>query len=295
MSLDEPLSLFGKFHTSKIEQLQKLIDNVEKCETSGFSDVFPSLSKVVENCYKNGQPIKTLEKLEEHVLNQYKESRKLGSECLQVALVRRLGQSLDSSHCSILLDWNFFDKTEVKLLVWDGKTYICDYTTIEKAINRLFPEAPHIQYACTQCFTEFKNREEWTRHENTQHFQLQAWRCPQPSVIPPSTISPSTTHPTTECSQLFHQREAFEEHLSTVHGCEKTTVGAMVAASVIGRNGQRQTWCGFCRKLVPLQKEGLEAWEERFNHFEEHFQKGQVIGNWLLPSGHKTVGETRDG
>ncbi|OJD26330.1 hypothetical protein ACJ73_02289 [Blastomyces percursus] len=58
---------------------------------------------------------------------------------------------------------------------------------------------------------------------------------------------------------------------------------------------QHQTWCGFCRKLVLLHEEGQQAWEERFDHIEEHYQSGQVIDNWLLPSGHKTVGETRNG
>src|SRR5205085_4765051 len=48
-------------------------------------------------------------------------------------------------------------------------------------------------------------------------------------------------------------------------------------------------WCGFCRKLISLKNQGLEAWDERFDHIDtEHFRKGQKITNWLPPSGHRT-------
>lgn len=57
----------------------------------------------------------------------------------------------------------------------------------------------------------------------------------------------------------------------------------------IGRNGQSQFWCGFCREIIPLEIEGLGAWDERFNHIDsEHLKKGQRMGDWLSPSGHLT-------
>ena len=49
----------------------------------------------------------------------------------------------------------------------------------------------------------------------------------------------------------------------------------------IGRNGQSGFWCGFCQKIVKLEKKSLEAWDERFNHIDNmHFKKGQRIESW---------------
>ncbi|PGG95485.1 hypothetical protein AJ79_10037, partial [Helicocarpus griseus UAMH5409] len=118
----------GEIVVSRIRQLQRLIENVEECKTSGFFDVFPSLSKVVENCYKNGQPITTLEELEKQVLEQYKDSGKLGPECLHVALVRRQGESLYSSHLSILLDWNLSNETDIPNREGDANRNSTDFT-----------------------------------------------------------------------------------------------------------------------------------------------------------------------
>ncbi|OJD27004.1 hypothetical protein ACJ73_01601 [Blastomyces percursus] len=277
---------------SKVEDLEDLIRGDGELKKPGFFDVLPSLSEIVKHCYANGSPITTIEELEEQALKQYKESGKPDFEYLHVALVLRQGENLnqgqnlnDSSHSGVILDWSF-NKNDVNLIVWEG-SYRCQDLKVADAISMLFPGIRYIRYACTKCFEQFDEKKEWMRHENTQHFQLQAWRCSQPSTIPPSTISPSMAHLTTECSQLFYEKKGFKEHLSTLHECEETE--AVAAASVIGRNGQRQTWCGFCRTLVLLHKEGQEAWEERFDHIEKYYQSGQVIDNWLLPRGHKTA------
>jgi len=50
----------------------------------------------------------------------------------------------------------------------------------------------------------------------------------------------------------------------------------------VGTNGQKAFWCGFCQKIVPLQKRGLEAWDERFTHIDvQHFKKGETVDNWF--------------
>lgn len=61
--------------------------------------------------------------------------------------------------------------------------------------------------------------------------------------------------------------------------------------SRIGRNGQGQFWCGFCRKIIKLERRGLEAWDERFNHVDDrHFKIGQRISEWVPVDGHGPKG-----
>lgn len=41
--------------------------------------------------------------------------------------------------------------------------------------------------------------------------------------------------------------------------------------------------------MVALKCEGLDAWNERFDHVDEaHFKKGRNIADWMLPEGHQT-------
>jgi len=54
----------------------------------------------------------------------------------------------------------------------------------------------------------------------------------------------------------------------------------------IGRNCQSRFWCGFCKELKELKKRGIDAWTERFNHIDDHFEgrkglKKQSIKEWL--------------
>ncbi|OJD28537.1 hypothetical protein ACJ73_00064 [Blastomyces percursus] len=289
---------YATLQKSKVDELQNLIENAGECSSSGYFNVLPSLSKIVKLWLENGTAITNLEELEKRAVERYKKLGKPDFECLHVALVRRQGQNFYSnSKClGLLLDW-FFDETDVNLIVWKG-SYRCQETTTKDVMNWLFPEIRHIRYACTKCFMEFGNKEEWIRHENNKHFQLQAWRCPE--ILNPNsdrndlTKALPTTSTENECARLFHRRDDFEEHLCNEHDCKEPDVKIVVTASVIGRNYQRQIWCGFCGKLIPLQKEGLDAWSERFDHLGKHFQKEQNIGDWLLPDCNKTVRETRD-
>ena len=60
----------------------------------------------------------------------------------------------------------------------------------------------------------------------------------------------------------------------------------------IGRNGQGQFWCGFCKDIVPLESKRSAAWDERLNHIDIHFSKElKKIEEWLCLEAKKTKGE----
>jgi hypothetical protein len=141
-------------------------------------------------------------------------------------------------------------------------------------------------YGCTfpRCYKRFGSKADWKRHENTQHFHLQSYRC---------SLRPKRHE---ECAQLFWRVEQYIAHLRDEHGEHEDSAITKehLVKNRIGRNGQSQYWCGFCRKIIPLKKRGLEAWNERFDHIDfEHFRKGKTIGHWLPASGHTSKGAKR--
>ncbi|KAI1941790.1 hypothetical protein LOZ66_001271 [Ophidiomyces ophidiicola] len=149
-------------------------------------------------------------------------------------------------------------------------------------------------YGCTftDCYKEFGSKSDWKRHENSKHFHLESWRCQAPEID--RTGSNAGSLDTRECARQFCRSELFSNHLRNDHKLSDARIKVSLRTDKIGRNGQGQFWCGFCCKLVQLQSEGLDAWQDRFNHIDkEHFNQGQCIENWLLPSGCHTKGRAK--
>lgn len=140
-------------------------------------------------------------------------------------------------------------------------------------------------YGCTYtaCPKRFGSKNDWKRHENTRHYQIEAWRCQEPT--PRSKIN--------QCAKVFYRRELYQAHLKEHHNIgDDVEIRKRSQANRIGRNGQSGFWCGFCRKIVTLTTRGLEAWDERFNHIDrEHFKKEQTIDHWYPLDKDLPVGE----
>lgn len=81
---------------------------------------------------------------------------------------------------------------------------------------------------------------------------------------------------------MFYRRELFQAHLKEYHEIkDEDHIREQSKRQRIGRNGQSGFWCGFCKKIVKLDKKDLEAWDERFNHIDDfHFKKGERIDGW---------------
>jgi hypothetical protein len=138
-------------------------------------------------------------------------------------------------------------------------------------------------YGCTypKCHKRFGAKSDWKRHENSQHFQLESFRCQLPS--------PATKQ---VCAELFYRPEIFKAHLGAHHQISSPDEQEQeTKLRRIGRNGQGQFWCGFCNDLIKLKEKRNAAWDERFNHIDNHFRAEKRIEEWLCLEAKKTKGE----
>lgn len=138
-------------------------------------------------------------------------------------------------------------------------------------------------YGCTflPCGKTFRSKKDWKRHENSQHFQFEAWRC--------DLKRPEGG----DCAKVCYRRQSFQEHLGKEHLLTEKVVLDKQESCRIGRNGQSRFWCGFCVRLVDLRKRGLDAWTERFDHIDDHFMGRQnltksSISDWIPVDGGYT-------
>jgi hypothetical protein len=103
------------------------------------------------------------------------------------------------------------------------------------------------------CSKTFEDVNDWKRHETSEHFHLEMWRCD--GELPAAD----------ECAYVGYYWKTFEEHLRQVYQLDDDAVDVKAEMCRIGRNGQGRFWCGFCRKLIDLRTKGLGAWKERFD------------------------------
>ena len=142
-------------------------------------------------------------------------------------------------------------------------------------------------YGCTflTCNKTFGSKNDWKRHENSQHFHLETWRCAEQKPEGGA------------CAKVCYRRLSFQEHLKKEHDISNDdNIKAKLEACRIGRNGQERFWCGFCNKLVELRRKGSEAWTERFDHIDDHFMgrhnfSKQSIQDWIPVDSDKPKGD----
>ncbi|KAI0445330.1 hypothetical protein F4803DRAFT_548277 [Xylaria telfairii] len=125
-------------------------------------------------------------------------------------------------------------------------------------------------YGCTMpdCDKKFGSKNDWKRHENTQHFMLEMWRCDEGN-----------------CEKVCYRREVFRSHLEKDHQLtDQNILEARLERCRVGRNCEARFWCGFCQEIVEIKQKGVQAWAERFDHIDEHFtgRNGaqKVITEW---------------
>lgn len=143
-------------------------------------------------------------------------------------------------------------------------------------------------YGCTfpRCHKVFGSKNDWKRHENSQHFQQEMWRC--------SELASGT--PDGKCGYVAYNQTTFVDHLKNSHSINDAAQQDQCKQNCrIGRSGNTRFWCGFCREILPVRVQilGQAAWDERFNHIDsEHYKRGQRIDDWLCIEMKRTKGET---
>lgn len=144
-------------------------------------------------------------------------------------------------------------------------------------------------YGCTfaTCHETFGNKNDWARHEISRHFQVGTWRCDEVNSEGGA------------CAQVFYGRLEFQDHLKQEHGVapDAETTKDRLKSCRFSPNCSFLFWCGFCTKLIDLEKKGLEAWTERFDHIDDHFmgRQGfpkQSIQDWIPVDGEKGKGRS---
>ncbi len=117
-------------------------------------------------------------------------------------------------------------------------------------------------YHCTyaNCEKSFGSKNDWKRHENSQHYQLEIWRCAERAAdnLP-------------QCGKVCHRRESLQAHLRKDHGIHDLVVlDKKLADCRMGRNFGSRFWCGFCQ--ITIEPTGrAAAHSERFDHIDAHF------------------------
>lgn len=138
-------------------------------------------------------------------------------------------------------------------------------------------------YGCTfaGCYGRFGSKADWKRHESMQHCHTQSFRCSL------------RREPHPQCAKLFLQKKDFSQHLISVHHTKPEEIEHQVAISHIGANDAESRfsyWCGFCKKIKTVEKTGIDAQNERFDHIDSHFQKNENIKRWVPAKGHTEKG-----
>ncbi|CCC08890.1 hypothetical protein SMACR_07526 [Sordaria macrospora] len=164
--------------------------------------------------------------------------------------------------------------------------FLCDKSFNRKCELKKHQKRHDKPYACTfhNCSKNFGSKNDWKRHENSQHLQLEVWRCDEKHQRHQGVSLVDDR--TSVCGWVAHRREAFRTHLSKEHRIvDDPTIKKKVTECHIGRNCESRFWCGFCRKTIEFQKDKKLAWSARFDHIEDHFigrnsVKQQTIRDW---------------
>jgi hypothetical protein len=145
-------------------------------------------------------------------------------------------------------------------------------------------------YGCTfvNCWKRFGSRNDWKRHENSQHYMQEMWRC--------GLLGASDA----KCGKVYWNEDTFRSHLTRKHtqtlqnelglpiDFGKEQVPAEFTRKMhLGCEGHEHFWCGFCGELIAQILGTHNAWEQRFKHIGDHFDAGWHIDKWVCVEANK--------
>jgi hypothetical protein len=134
-------------------------------------------------------------------------------------------------------------------------------------------------YSCTfpPCTKTFGSKNDWRRHENSQHLHYESWHC----NLHLSTTNTSTTlepqdqdkdknldhnDDATACKHISYHLDAFKSHLSRTHSIPQPSINAHATRARHLLPTPSTFHCGFCPLAIPQPD-----WSARFDHLDAHF------------------------
>ncbi|KAF7556234.1 hypothetical protein G7046_g6354 [Stylonectria norvegica] len=142
-------------------------------------------------------------------------------------------------------------------------------------------------YGCTfiSCSKVFGSKNDWKRHESSQHMQLETYRCEE---------TRSNHKP---CEKVFYRRASFKTHLQKEHKMEDAKqIEEKLDRRCFGRHCDTRFWCGFCRKVIDIPDDGSNGWTTRCDHIDAHFcgrdREKKRISDWTHFDPSKGHGDT---
>lgn len=126
-------------------------------------------------------------------------------------------------------------------------------------------------YGCTYktCHKMFGSKNDWKRHESSQHFQMESWNCDYQG-----------------CDKVLPRRELFKTHLQHDHE-EKDSqiIENKLESCRLGRHCDPRFWCGFCDQFIEIKEKVVNSWTKRCDHIDNHlFGKDglekKTMANW---------------
>lgn len=161
----------------------------------------------------------------------------------------------------------------------------CNFTGRPCDLNKHLKR--HVKpYGCTypKCFKKFGAKSDWKRHENSQHFQQETFRC-------------DLRNSDKTCGLHYYRAAQFENHIKHEHKSVRAEqIQSTIERCKIGRNCQGQYWCGFCGEIKKLNTIRNHAWDERFDHIAHHFERDEPkkhIGDWVCVEENRTKRELK--
>jgi len=138
-------------------------------------------------------------------------------------------------------------------------------------------------YGCTfpRCCKRFGSRNDWKRHESSQHFLQEMWKCTLPVQFGES------------CSIVLWNRDLFATHLQQHYqeSVGNTEIGSYCDAMRLGANAAHGFWCGYCGIIHQKPEDLHNALEARFQHIGDHYDKQERrIEDWICVETNKPKG-----
>lgn len=123
-------------------------------------------------------------------------------------------------------------------------------------------------YSCTfpPCPKTFGSKNDWRRHENSQHLHYESWHCHLSTTITKALQTKDRKQDHSGCKHISYHLDAFKSHLQRTHqiATEELHDSATLARSLAPC--PRTFYCGFCHRSVRATD-----WGARFDHLDAHF------------------------